>query len=486
MWRLSAYHSAVSEDAAEPTPAREPNQRLRQATHCGCLLVVLLLPAWGMAVYQRSQRTLDAALAAARSEVKARNAQLGLPRAPLFGEPLPGNAADDYLAALYVISANDPGRRPASWEDEPPLLPAEAITIATQLERAPPLTPAMSGDLSRYLAGAPIASATLAALTSYRPALTFLRSGVHRERCAWEVPWGEGWSASGQNLLSVRLLGQLLAVDAREDADSRRALRTGLEAVAFGRDLSRASLLINHLMAHFLVNQGCSSIAESMGRPGLRREDYALALRVLGEVELVPAQRIMDDEHLLARISLLADSGRRAVPDADSSLGGLYEFDIIGAWELGNLERVYGRTRPLLSAPRLERNAELRKLAQELEDSPSLVLGIARPDWSQVQDIVWGSRMTLQATRVLAAAHLFRLEQGRFPRQASELAPLLGGAFPRDIFARGPLQLRYDEARDELRCYSVGANGTDEQGSLHQGGKRKGDDCGVATVAPAR
>ena len=147
-----------------------------------------------------------------------------------------------------------------------------------------------------------------------------------------------------------------------------------------------------------------------------------------------------------------------------------------------NLERVYLRTRPLLRAPRFERKAKLRQLDEELEGARSLVAGLGRPSWSMVQDNLWGGRMVLQSARVLAAAHIYRIERGRFPDELGQLDPILGGV-PQDLLGGGPLRFSYDEATGGLRCYSVGENGRDDWGSASQ---RQHDDWGVETRAPGR
>ncbi|HBP16559.1 MAG TPA: hypothetical protein DEA08_02035, partial [Planctomycetes bacterium] len=464
--------------SAPDRSAPEPNPRLRHGVRFGCAVVLLLLPAWGAAAHLRARKDLDAALAAAKSEVASRSQHLQGSRAPVFGAPTPGNAADDYVAALYVLSAGTPKQRPERWQEDPPLVPASAVLLAQQLERAQPITPAMSGELYRHLSkGAPLTSATQAVVGSYLPVLQFLREGVHRERCVWDFPWEEGWGAAVPNLISVRILGGLLAFHSQNDADPRRALRTDLELLGFAADLTLQPPLITQVIAVGLIDTGCKSLCKTLARPDLSREDYLLALEAVGRIQLVPTQRTLDDENLLTRISLLADSGRKVLPGAQGSMGGLYELDVFGAWELRNLQRVYERTRTLLRAPRPERLAGLRRLEEELEGTRSIVLGIAQPDWSLAQDQVWGARMTLASARVLVAAHLYRCEHGRFPARLEELRALLGGNLPADLFGEGPLRLFFDERSDELRCSSVGPNGVDEQ-KLAKG---TGDDYGSRT-----
>ena len=475
-----AREPAAHEPAA-PLSAPGPNHRLRHGIRCGCLGVLLLLPAWGLAAYHRAGRLLDREHQRVSAEVAERRAALAAERPPVFGEPRPGNAADDYVAAFYLLSAGDPSARSPRWQEDPPLVPASAVAIAQQLEGCKPVDALMSSEIYAHLdTGAPIKSTTLAVIASYRPALRFVREGAHRERCSWDFPWQDGWNADVPNLIDVRTLGGLLALEAEQDSDPRRALRGGLELLGFARDLGRHPSLISRMIGVALSQAGVRSLCQTYGRPGLEREDYELAARALARLAPNPTDEAFVNERLLTRINLLADSGRPLQSGVHSSLGGLYQFDLVAAWELANLERIDRRTRALLSGPRGPRLAGFRQLEREVEGAPSLLLEVYRANWSEAQDHIWEERAALDAARVLAAAHLYRLEQGRFPASSEALVPRLGQV-PRDRFGEGPLRLILDPQTGELCCYSVGRNGVDE------GGSRRGDadDLAARTSAPA-
>ncbi len=90
----------------------------------------------------------------------------------------------------------------------------------------------------------------------------------------------------------------------------------------------------------------------------------------------------------------------------------------------------------------------------------------------------------LAAARVLVAAHVQHDETGAWPADAKALGPRLGGAPPADPF-RPASGVQFAVVGGEARAWSVGVNGTDEQGATRASGMSS-DAGDVVLVSPAQ
>lgn len=77
------------------------------------------------------------------------------------------------------------------------------------------------------------------------------------------------------------------------------------------------------------------------------------------------------------------------------------------------------------------------------------------------------SAIAVDLARVACAVELYRIDYGEYPPAADSLVPIFIEKIPEDIFDPGkPLKYAKGAQGDRYRIYSVGKNGTDEQGEV--------------------
>ena len=70
--------------------------------------------------------------------------------------------------------------------------------------------------------------------------------------------------------------------------------------------------------------------------------------------------------------------------------------------------------------------------------------------------------MRLQMSQVMLALAEYRIREGNYPEQLSDLMPRFLPSVPEDLFAAKPLH--YDTDGAAYRLYSIGRNGRDDGG----------------------
>jgi hypothetical protein len=135
-------------------------------------------------------------------------------------------------------------------------------------------------------------------------------------------------------------------------------------------------------------------------------------------------------------------------------------------------------------APRSERTARLAEVEALVAGAGLLFASMVIPNVGAFADHLDRAQALRDCARVLAAAHLHRLEAGAFPTDPGALAERLGGIFPHDPLSPTGVPLVFEVEGDEVRCYSVGPDGVDD-GGQDLAAVKDGKDAGLATRAPA-
>lgn len=430
----------------------------------------------------RAGAAMDARAASVRARIEARRAG-PTERPVLLGAPLEANAVDEYRGVEWVLG---PGARVQPWP----------TMVRPALERDHPAANGL--DLGRSLTAAfdalergeaPPTDAAQAVET-YASVLEQVRRGLRSTRCDWQVRLEDGLSVEVPALPAARQAAQLLALSALREQDAREAARRGLEVVAYGRDLGRHGSMIASMIGAAVESVGLRSLERTLRARALPRAGYEEVLAVLGRVEPIDLAALLDAERLAMEAELARLCGRapsRAEADllelpAISRLPGVSSIFWDREWR-GYVEQ-FGLVQAAAAAPPAERAARLAAAQEQVGAAGLALSSILVPDVAAFQAHVASSQALRQAARVLAAAHLHRLDAGAFPAGAAALAPLLGGALPADPHSPTGAPLVFEVVDGEARCYSVGDDGVDDGGE-DLGATTGGADVGLRTRVPA-
>lgn len=193
-------------------PARTRRRKRRR-------LVVALIAAPTIvigALYAVGAYRLKAAAERARSFERLIDAR-EITRSVLWGDAVPGNAWDDYDAALDAIRT----------------------AITQPIPFATLRTPAARSERDAILA-------------RVGPALRRLRQGAHRTEVDRRIEWDAGFTGTVPSLLHVRDLANVAALEVDRLLEANRsveAARVTLDALQFGRDLAATPRLFDRLIA---------------------------------------------------------------------------------------------------------------------------------------------------------------------------------------------------------------------------------------------
>jgi len=112
----------------------------------------------------------------------------------------------------------------------------------------------------------------------------------------------------------------------------------------------------------------------------------------------------------------------------------------------------------------------------------NIMIGLLVPAIEKVQGAADRAEQTQRNLKLALALAAFRADNGRYPRQLSELEPRYLASIPDDLFSDKPLI--YRPGKDSYLLYSVGINGKDEEGHAYDDDP-PGDDLRVRMPLPA-
>ena len=384
----------------------------------GCFALVILSLIVFTFVTWRATVALDRRAAPLQGEIEAFRSSLPVQRAPRFGPPTDGNAADDYRA-IEAFLAERGGARP----DLDPLVPLRKLLRTTREKRqACERVPDEAAD----------------AVREYGGVISRVRLGLSRPRCDWSPPFERGCSVPVPDVQSARCAAELLALDAQLDPDGRSAIRTGLEIIAYGEDHVRHGTLIGVMVGIALQGMGVGSLEHTMRTRKLPREAYEEVLSTLATVEPVDLRGAFEADRLAINVELAKLTSRGFGEPGNQDLRSLRFFGpVFFAREWAGYEAYMARYREAVLLPAKAREAALETIDRDLAGSWLIIARIALPNLGESGDHIDTARAMLELTRMLAAAHLHRLDTGSFPREGAALATYLGGSLPADPFKAG-------------------------------------------------
>jgi hypothetical protein len=432
----------------------------------GCGVVRLVgIAAFGHGSW-RASRSLDARAAALAEEIAALR-DGATTRAVPHEVATPGNAADEHLAAVWLLGPDPQATRPPALPASAPRGDPDAI-----FERVLKPVDAALADLD---AGGAPSPAALALLRDHAAAIQRVRDGVRRERCDWGVRYEDGSAHALPNLVAVRVAAKLLALSAAAEPDPTEAARRCLDVLAFGRDLEAGATMLHVMVGSAVKVDGAHALERLLRARGLPRAAYEEALASLAVTGPTDLALGLAGERLLlqAELAHLASRGLslRVAPADSGGYGGAllvqYGGPMLLDREWGGAADALLRAQQVAALPRAQRAAAQQAFEAELASSWLIVAALAVPDATSAAEAIDRQEALVQALRLLVAAHLHRLDAGDFPADAAPLARYLGGALPVDPFRAdgGPLTLRVVDG--EARAWSVGENGVDDGGAGH-------------------
>lgn len=440
----------------------------------GLLVVVALGAQAGSALDARAARVKEQVAA-----VKQRPAE----RSVVIGAPHDGDAVDEYHGVEWVLG---PGQRTQPW----PTMVRPALERDHPAANKVDLKKALDEGLEALERGEALPADASAALETYASVIDQLRRGVTASRCDWQLNIEAGFEAEVPNLLAMRQGAQLLALSALREAEPQEAARRGLEVVAFGRDLARHGTLIGTMIGAAVESIGLRSLERTLRARALPKAGYEEVLAALGKLEPLDLGAALDGERLGVEVSLARLSGRapsKGMADVlELPVAARVPFVSAIFWERewASYTTHFDRFREAALSPVEGRGGRFTAVEQRLQDEGTMLASIAMPNLSGVVDGLAVAQALRDAARVLAAAHLHRLEAGAFPADAAPLAKLLGGALPTDPLSPAGAPLVVKVADGEVRCYSVGKDGADDGGE-ELSTKHDGKDVGLRTKVPA-
>jgi hypothetical protein len=478
---------------------------------CGlsCLgILILSMVVIGVMSANASAR-LDARFLEASKEVTELQAAADVRRGTVLGAPANDeNAVVDYNGLEWVLTSGKGGNRRNSWEKQAPVLPddidfmvkrtnpdGEEIDLILPSALLVGIDPDCSvKDTPQERARRKKAEALFKRL---RPALRYVRDGLKRGKCDWETQWERGMRFELPNLLAMRTVGNLMAYEASLQPPSE-AVETGLQIVAFGEDNARQGTLIGGMIGIAVSAIGFKSLAHTLGRPGCTASDYRRVITALEGYRGPPADALLAGERLAGVITGLELSGRPLEAagseevgyDAGTTEKALFRFSMFHVREMEGYEYFLQREIEISRMPREQRQVAREELEKELEDSWYLVAKIAIPNLSAAQDNVIEAEALARIVRVLAAAHLVRLQDGAFPNSIQGVAQVLGKGIEDPCATTPGAPLSYSFEGGKVYCWAVGEDKISDGGARSWKDKsppppNSSDDRGLLTQAPA-
>lgn len=457
----------------------------------GCFGLLVLLGLGGVAANFAASSKLQARRAGVAQEVLALQQASAQPRPPLLGGAgSDENAVVDYNGLMWALTKSDPSSRPLSWRDRPPTLPQDIAAVTDQVDERVKFDWALVGECAKSFqptapgAGPPPTPSAGAQqlYQALRPALRYVRDGVGRQRCDWEVEWERGVAIEVPNLLMIRAVANLLGYEATTQPP-REALETGLTLVAFAHDVERHGTLVATMIGLAVRRLGYQSLAHTLGREGLSDADLDRLVEVLAREQRIDQTALLKTEKLGFVVTILAMGGHPLSEDArqadysgDHELGPIAAFAFLQERELAAYEAFMDRAIAILELPAEQQASARAQLSQDLESSTTLLARVAVPNLDSALATVDEIENGAAKLRVLVAAERHRRKTGAFPSQLSELQGSLG-ELPLDPRSRKPLSYRLDA--DGVWVYGVGQNDKDD------GGLPNTDDSVLHLRAPA-
>jgi hypothetical protein len=456
-----------------PAPPRVSRSRQWLKRLAGLLLLLFLglVGLYFLEAHWAEQQLQEAAAEAERLDPGWRWDELQAARVKL---PAGQNSADQLLAARKLLGGSWPPAPPAPAGASAP----EPQTLDQVLAKAPAnvlldedFAAELGQELDRVAPGV-VAARRLSELPQGRHPLVLAPDFV---------------STRMDSIQDARMIATLLRLDAArlsQEGNLDRALDSCRAAVNVGRSMNDELFLIALLVRCACLGQSLAALERTLangeaGADGLRATQELLQLE---ERSMQPA--------LLHALRGERAGGQQAIQfliDGHVSLGQLADtrddfwVDLLLRAHPGLLKRNQARYLSLCTElvelaklPVQEQPAAVAAWQDRLQQlrvhDPyrSMLASLFLPSSAKTFTSVQRSQAKLRCASLALAAERFRQEQGRWPTALRELCPKYCPELPVDSFNGQPLRLKKTD--EGLTIYSVGVDGSDNDGNVqHQG-----------------
>lgn len=381
-----------------------------------CLFGFILVPKW-------SERR--AAMQKRVDELRVEAQTRSLPRSVLHGEPIPGDAWDE-----YTIAINDA----ETWSED------------------------KNGQtLAKFLKGDPTADRDLVErmLAEHASALDHLRRGAKHTNGQYPYRWEQGIEMEIPSIRATRMLAQLALAQSKVWAANGKiqdATDALLDTFVFARDMGSNGPLLSALIGDAIYLMTFDELLNVLGSGKLNAAQLANLERKLAIVDhdfpsLIPT---MANENLSMGIYALNGG------DAGSSFKERVQLAVSGGWRYGFSEKRMAvdafeereyylrRTQNAMSLGNVAAQKEANAIQAESESSDNPITRQSTPSFS---------RSDLAHREVLARLRLLRATAGYL---ATGKAPRLEDPFGKDLLT--------PQESGKTKIWSLGTNGKDDGG----------------------
>jgi hypothetical protein len=333
-------------------------------------------------------------------------------------------------------------------------------------------------------------------ITAHQLALNLVREARSRPQCAWsEHPGsltGQGWWTLGSN---QRALAKLLRVTAEYHyriGDPAEAMRTTHDLIVYSDAVAANPMLISTLVGYacrdlaFDFMEDVGAWADDAGDPGFAA--WSESMKKRSELEALLAGLL--DEQRQSETGVATLFGERAFALDRLSPGGpgsyfgtlppssiwdrivafttkpVYVLDAVREMQLCTAASLAVQDDSWLTAQKNFAASDvspsfLRMLSHPITlnpygSSPTTIRGFLKTHYKHL------ARRRMGVTAL--AIHFFRLDHGRRPDSLDELVPRYLPVVPLDPFAPDGATIRYRPDTTPALLYSVGVDGTDNNG----------------------
>jgi hypothetical protein len=453
----------------ETVPEQEKSTGCGKKIGLGCGAILLFLVFLFMLMHNSAVKTLDARVKKLKREIADHRKQ-DFSRAVLFGKARKGNAVWDYNALEWMMDtrkqwdtqkpANLPKTKYPKNYFESLKVPAylHAAHLINSLEHDTESQSEWSAEQAR-IKKRPMKKAQTKKQAQLTKAIAFhnkygkditrhIKEGLKRQNCDWQFEWEKGSSATIPNLMAQRTAASFMAYEAQLSPPSE-GLRLSLQILAFGKDLERQPTMIGGMIAIAVQAIGYQSVERALRRP-LKRADYQLCIEVLnklgharGEAMVVSEQQSWEVTFAsLAGYSLQPGRGMRDAPNEQAlrdfpTAMQYLKFKVAVNREWNQYSYYYGRFLKISQLALDKQEAAFHEVQTELQESYTLIAKAVIPNLFEAFKHVREGNILRDLNLLGAAAHLYRKENGGWPKKTEALKAYLEGKVPMDLYTDG-------------------------------------------------
>lgn len=402
---------------SDETPAQADSPRPSRGKRALSALAGVLVLGLGafLIANARADGALDARFVRLQEQLAERQSWEEARRSTVLGQPDNDLDAVPYYRGVEWLMGQR-SEKPARPDAE---LPEDMAAVVAAAEPVGGFDSSTSGVLVREVRWGPgpaeevdpetLASAK-AAYDKAKSALRYVRRALRCGKANWKSQWGEGPYMEWPEFSNHRNAANFMVYEATLQ-DPQSAIQTGLEVVAYGQDLGRHGSPLGVMTGVAISNLGFCSLRQTLGRAGVTAEDCRRVVAALETYAPASQEELLAMKVFQTNLEGLEWSGRSLEPQAGVSR--------VAARLVG--EGIFLPNLDLICEREIARHERYLRLGLGYpERSKALGLVVKDPDTSAWKTLK-GSLAYARMARVVAAAHLYRLEHGTFPQRIADL-----------------------------------------------------------------